>query len=106
VKVSFAVSGNGKQVTSLKTNNLPLYCEGGGPPLPIPFANAKIARQGTFTSTGKYIIKEGPLKGQLEAKLKITGKFLKGGKETGTLTTTYVKDPKCSGKSSYSTSKA
>jgi hypothetical protein len=44
-----------------------------------------------------------PKKGQAGAKLKITGKFLKGRKEQGTLTTTYVGFSSCSGKSSYST---
>jgi hypothetical protein len=103
VTVSFKVSSSGKQVTGLRTSNLPLYCQGGGPPVPVRFANATISKQGTFKSSGKYIIKEGPLKGQLGTTLKITGKFLAGGKETGTLKTTYAKTPSCSGSSSYST---
>jgi hypothetical protein len=106
IVVSFKVSAGGKRVTGLTTNNMPLYCEGGGPAVPIHFASAAISKQGTFTSTGKYVIAIGPLKGQLGTKLKLTGKFGKDGSEQGTLTTTYIKTPKCSGKSSYSTKRA
>jgi hypothetical protein len=106
VTVSFKVSHSGKQVTALTISNTPLYCSGGGRPIPIHFAPAAISKSGTFTSTGKYVIIEGPLKGQLGTKLKITGKFLAGGRESGVLTTTYVKTPSCSGKSSYGTTKA
>jgi hypothetical protein len=103
VNVSFTVSGNGKQVTSLKTSNVPLYCSGGGPAIPTRFKNATISANGSFTSTAQNIIKVGPFKGQVGEKLTITGKFVKGRSERGTLTTTYPKLPSCSGKSPYST---
>jgi hypothetical protein len=103
VLVSFKVSSSGKQVNALTITNIPLYCSGGGKPIPVHFKNASISSKGTFSSTGKYVIAEGPKKGQVGNKLKITGKFLKGGKEQGTLTTTYVGFSSCSGKSSYST---
>lgn len=45
VVVSFKVSANGKQVTGLSTSNLPLYCSGGGPPIPIHFKSAAIFEQ-------------------------------------------------------------
>ncbi len=90
-------------MSALRTSNVPLYCSGGGKPTPVHFKNASISSKGTFSSTGKYLILEGPKKGQVGAKLKITGKFLKGGKEQGTLTTNYVGFPNCSGKSPYST---
>jgi hypothetical protein len=103
VAVTFKVSPSGKQVTALSVSNTPLYCEGGGPPTPVRFKNASISAAGTFTSTGQWVIKEGPKKGQVGTKLKITGKFLKGRAERGTITTTYVGFSNCSGKSSYST---
>jgi hypothetical protein len=103
VVLSFKVSSNGKQVSALTSSNVPLYCSGGGRPTPVRFKNASISSKGTFTSAGQYVIQEGPKKGQVGSKLKITGKFLKGGLEQGTLTTTYVGFPNCSGKSSYST---
>lgn len=103
VVVNFKVSSGGKQVTGLTVSNTPLYCSGGGKPTPVHFKSASISSNGTFSSTGKYVIAEGPKKGQVGTKLKITGKFLKGGKERGTLTTTYVGFSNCSGKSSYST---
>jgi len=104
IGVSFKVSGNGRKVTSLSTSNIPIYCSGGGPPIPVHFKSASISSNGTFTSTGRNIIEIGPLKGQVGEKLKITGKFLKGGREQGTVTTTYPKAPaSCSGKSPYTT---
>jgi hypothetical protein len=104
IVVSFKVSSSGKQVTALEISNTPLYCSGGGKPTPVHFKNASISRQGGFSSTGEYVILEGPLKGQVGTKLKITGKFHKGGSETGTLTTTYLGVPNtCGGKSSYTT---
>ncbi len=103
VTVSFKVSANGKQVIGLSTSNIPLYCSGGGKPIPIRFKSATISSKGTFSSTGKYLILEGPKKGQVGANLKISGKFLKGGKERGTLTTSYVGFSNCSGMSAYST---
>jgi hypothetical protein len=103
VTVSFKVAANGKQVTGLSTSNVPLYCSGGGKPIPVRFKNATISGKGTFSSTGKYLVLEGPKKGQVGANLKISGKFLNGGKEQGTLTTSYVGFASCSGKSGYST---
>jgi hypothetical protein len=103
VVVSFRVSSNGRQVTGLETSNTPLYCSGGGKPTPVHFKSASISANGTFTSTGQYVIREGHNKGQVGTKLRITGRFLEGRAEQGTLTTTYVGFPACSGKSSYST---
>jgi hypothetical protein len=99
--ISFEVSPNGKQVTALSVSNTPLYCSGGGPPTPVRFKNASISAGGAFSSTGQWIIEVGPKKGQVGTKLKISGKFLKGKAERGTITTTYVGFPTCSGISAY-----
>ena len=101
--VSFKVSANGKRVTALKINSTPFYCQGGGPPTPVSFPSAAISKAGTFTSASKRVIGEGPLKGQVGTKLELTGKFVKGGGEQGTLTSTYPKTASCSGKSTYTT---
>ncbi len=103
VAISFKVSRSGSEVTSLATTNVPFYCQGGGPPVPAHFKNAAISTKGTFTSTAEVRIEIGPLKGQIGEKLRITGKFLKGRKERGVLTTTYPKAHECSGSSSYAT---
>ena len=84
-------------------SNLPFYCPGGNGAIPVKFADAPISKSGTFTSTGKYVTLEGPLKGQLATKLKITGTFGKGGSEQGTVTSTWVKLHTCSGESTYTT---
>jgi hypothetical protein len=104
ITVKFKVSSSGKRVSSLTISNTPLFCQGGGPATPVHFKNAAISAHGAFTSTGRYVIKVGPLKGQLGIELKITGKFSKGRREQGTLTTTYLKAKQCSGKSAYATS--
>jgi hypothetical protein len=105
ITVSFKVSKNGKQVTGLKTNNLPFYCSGGGRPVPIAFKNATISKAATFTSTGVQIISSGPKKGQKGATLRITGRFLASRKESGKVTTTFPKSlgTSCNGTSQYST---
>ena len=103
VSVSFKVSGSGARVTSLALTNVPLYCEGGGPPIPVRFKDAVISAKGTFTSKAQVMIKVGPLKGQVGERLTIAGKFLKGRSEQGKLTTTYPHAQQCSGSSSYST---
>jgi hypothetical protein len=103
IDVSLEVSSNGKQVTSLQISNIPAYCSSGGPPIPTKFKKASISSKGTFTSKAEYVIKAGPLEGQVGETLKITGKFLEGRREQGTLTTTYPKAKSCSGKSSYTT---
>ncbi|HEY8304231.1 MAG TPA: hypothetical protein VIG42_06550 [Solirubrobacteraceae bacterium] len=103
IGVSFRVSSNGKKVTLLSITNIPIYCSGGGPPIPIRFKDAAISSKGAFTSKANYVIKVGPLKGQIGEKLKITGKFLKGRSEQGTLTTTYPHAAACGGKSPYTT---
>lgn len=101
--VSFKVSANGRQVTGLKTNNLPAYCSSGGPAVPIKFKNATVSKSGTFTSTGVQIISVGPKKGQKGATLKITGRFTSGGTESGTLTSIFPASSSCNGSSGYST---
>jgi hypothetical protein len=103
ISVSFKVSPNGKRITGLTISDTPFYCQGGGRAIPERFANASISKSGSFTSTGKFVIKEGPFKGQLSTKLKITGKFGPGGIEHGTVTSTWTKSPECTGKSSYTT---
>jgi hypothetical protein len=101
VVVTFKLSSSGKQVTELSVSNTPLYCSGGGPPTSVRFKNASVSAGGTFSSSGQWVINEGPKRGQVGTKLKITGKFLKGGAELGTITTSYVGSPSCGGKSSY-----
>lgn len=106
ITVSFKVSHNGKRITGLTISDTPFYCQGGGRAIPLRFANASISKSGTFTSTGKFVIKEGPFKGQLSTKLKITGKFGSGGTEQGIVTSTWIKAPECTGKSTYTTRKS
>lgn len=105
IAVSLKVSHNGKLLTGLRISDTPFYCQGGGRAIPARFANASISKSGSFTSTGKFVIKEGPLKGQVGTMLKITGKFGPGGAEHGTVTSTWPKAPQCTGKSSYTTHK-
>jgi hypothetical protein len=102
VTVSFKVSKSGTRVTALLLSNVPLYCSGGGPAIPVKFHAATVSKSGAFSSTATVVIMVGPLKGQVGEKLTITGKFSKAG-EHGTVKTRYVKAPSCGGESSYST---
>lgn len=103
VTVTFAVPKGARKVTALRISDTPIYCPGGGPPIPVSFKTAKISKRGTFSSTATYVIKAGPRKGQVGARFKLTGTFAKGGHEAGRLTTTWVANAKCSGSSKYTT---
>jgi hypothetical protein len=103
--VTFKVSKSGQRVTSLRINNLPFYCSGGGKPVPISFRDAKISKRFTFQSTGVQTIKVGPKKGQKGAKLTITGRFIRGRSELGTITTRFpaTVEIACNGTTTYTT---
>jgi hypothetical protein len=105
ITVAFKVSKDGKKITRLRTNDLPFYCSGGGPPVPIKFKNATISKAGTFNSTGVQIISSGPNKGKKGATLTLTGRFLRGRQESGKITTTFPASVggSCNGSSKYST---
>ena len=102
IAVTFHVSASGAKVSALKISNMPIYCSGGGPPVPITFKTARVAK-GKFKSTGKQTISVGPKKGQTGATLSITGTFGKRGKESGKLTIKYSSAPTCGGTSTYTT---
>lgn len=103
IVVSFKVSASGSKVTGLRISTLPLYCSGGGPAVPISLKPTVITAKGTFKSTGTQTISSGPFKGQIGARLSITGTFIAGGKERGKLSVAYTKAPTCSGSSAYKT---
>ena len=71
--------------------------------MPITFTAAKISKAGTFTSTGVQHISTGPLKGQLGARLSITGTFGAGGSEHGAVTVKFPTAKSCDGTTTYST---
>jgi hypothetical protein len=102
IAVTFKVSASGRKVSALKISNMPLYCSGGGPAVPITFKPASIAK-GKFKSTAKQTISAGPSKGQTGATLSITGKFASHGKQSGKLTIKYPNAPACGGTSTYTT---
>jgi hypothetical protein len=106
ITVKFKVTAAGRKVTNLTISNTPFYCEGGGRPLPVRFPGATISSAGTFSAQATNVIKEGPLKGQVGERLKITGKFGEHNVEQGKLTTTYPKSPRCTGSSGYTTKKS
>lgn len=103
IAVSFAVSANGRKLTKLRISDIPLFCSGGGPPVPITFKAATISKAGTFKSTGVQHISTGPLTGQLGARLSITGTFGAGGSEHGAVTVKFPTAKSCDGTTTYST---
>ncbi len=104
VGVSFRVSGDGRQVLAVRLTKLPIYCKGSPPPAArISFHSAAIVG-GRFTAKGRDAIPVGPLKGTPVATLTMTGTFAPGGRESGTITTTFAGSAsKCGGHSSYTT---
>ncbi len=106
ITISFRVSASGAEVENLRISGLPIYCAGSGPPgtPKIKFQNARISASGSFSSPGKDVIATGPLKGSVVATLLVSGSFAAGGREHGTVTTTYSGPAKrCGGHSSYAT---
>ena len=104
VTISFKVSAAGV-IQSMRLSGLPNYCGRAAPGAPkIAFPNTKVAANGTFSIPGKDLVAAGPLKGSVVATLRVSGRFASGGKEGGTLTTTYGGPAKkCGGHSTYTT---
>jgi hypothetical protein len=103
ILVRFKVSKSAKTVSSLRISDIPLFCSGGGPPVAITFKDATISHTGRFKSTGKQIIEVGPRKGQIGTTLSISGRFLSGGHERGTITTANAASKACGGTTTYKT---
>ena len=83
--ISWKVTATGKKVKQLAITNTPLFCEGGGAPVPLKFPAAAISKKGRFTTTATRKITEGPSAGKPQVEVTINGRFAKGGKATGTL---------------------
>lgn len=98
IPISFKVSNNGKKVSKLNPQSLPLFCEGGGGPTVLKVSNAAVDKKGAFTTTGRETAN-----GKIVATVKITGKFQSGGREKGKLKVTYQFAKDCNGSTTYTT---
>jgi hypothetical protein len=103
--VTVTLKLTGKKVSGLTISDVPLFCSGGGPAIPIHFSKATITTTGKFTSTGKYVIKAGPFKGQVGERLTIKGKFAAKGKLTGTVKVVFLNAPQCGGTTTFAASR-
>jgi hypothetical protein len=103
--ITVALKLTGKKISGLTISDIPLFCSGGGRPIPIHFSKATITTTGTFTSTGKYLFTIGPFKGKVGERLTITGKFAAKGKLTGTVKVVFPNSPQCDGMTTFSASK-
>ncbi|MGO9902355.1 MAG: hypothetical protein ACLP0J_22305 [Solirubrobacteraceae bacterium] len=90
------------RLTKANLSNFPIYCSGGGPPIPIAFAGAKIAKTGKFTTKSEYEIKLGPLKGKIGDRFVLSGVFTSRGTVSGKLETANLDVPACGGTSAFS----
>jgi hypothetical protein len=95
----------GKKVSGLTISDVPLFCSGGGRPIPIHLSKATITTAGRFTSTGTYLFQVGPFKGQVGDQLTINGRFSTKGKLTGTLKVVLPRTPACNGTTTFTASK-
>jgi hypothetical protein len=98
--VSFKVTASGKKVTGFKVRlSLPNSCGYGGPEPTQFFKPAKISH-GRFSGT---VTEKSAISGKVVDSAKVTGRFLAGGKEQGTVKTTVPAAKRCNGTFSYST---
>ena len=101
--VSFKVARSGKKVTGFKVRlSLPNSCGYGGPAPTQSFKPAQI-RHGRFSGT---VTEKSATSGQVVDSAIVTGKFLAGGKEQGTVKTTVPAAKRCNGTFTYSTKAA
>jgi hypothetical protein len=98
--VTLTTHGNTLRRATL--SNVPIYCSGGGPAIPVRFGKATISPRGAFTAHGIYRIAVGPKKGQIGDRLTLSGRFSGHGTVSGTLRTVVVGIPSCSGTSRFS----
>jgi hypothetical protein len=90
------------KLTKANLSNFPIYCSGGGPPIPITFPGANASKTGKFTTKSDYKIKLGPLKGKIGDRFVLSGTFTSKGTASGKLKTVNLDVPKCGGTSSFS----
>jgi hypothetical protein len=96
VEIEFSVPASLGKVRDLTTGDIPQYCEGGGVPTQtLDWGNMKITG-GKFS--GKVAEKA---EGRVIAHGMITGKFLAGGKVTGTLKSTFTPAISCDGQTTF-----
>lgn len=96
VEVEFSVPPSLSKVRSLTTGDIPTYCAGGGiPTQTLDWGNVKIMA-GKFSGT---VAEKGQT--SVEAHGVLKGKFLAGGKVTGTLKSIFAKAPSCSGSTTF-----
>jgi hypothetical protein len=90
------------KLTKANLSNFPIYCSGGGPPIPITFPRAKVSKTGRFTTKSDYKIKLGPLKGKIGDRFVLSGAFTSHGTVSGKLKTVDLNIHKCGGASAFS----
>jgi len=91
----------GKKVSGLTISDIPLFCQA----IVVHFSKATISTTGRFTSTGKYVIAVGPLKGQVGFRETIKGKFAAKGKLAGTLKSVSTHAAACGGTTTFTASR-
>jgi hypothetical protein len=90
------------KLTSGHLSNFPIYCSGGGPPIPVSFPAAEVSKTGKFTTNSDYKIKVGPLKGKIGDRFVLSGTFSSHGTVSGKLKTVNLDSPTCGGSSRFS----
>lgn len=101
-RTTYLVSMNlkGAKLSQITLSNIPIYCSGGGPPIPVTFPKTTISKAGRFTVKATVRIKVGPKKGRIGEKLTLSGRFAHG-KVSGTLKTDFVSFAQCSGSTRF-----
>lgn len=99
--ISFSVSKTGKSVSHFKIKFAPfIFCQGGG--VTMKSRSARVSGSGIFKAT----LALETIGGKPDGNMTVSGKFAKGGKETGKVTVAMnavLPGSSCNGASAYST---
>lgn len=102
IPITFKVSENGKSVSHFTmTPKYPTNCSGGGFPT-MKSRSARISRKGTFTAKLPLVSTLPPPR-KRDGTVTVTGRFGRGGKESGKVKTVVTSSKSCDGRWFYST---
>lgn len=99
--IAFSLKLSGARVGPVKISDIPIYCQGGGPPIPRTFPTVRLSSTGTFTTRTTFRPTLGPLKGKVTSRLTITGRFTRSGRMRGRIKVVDITIPNCGGSTTF-----
>lgn len=99
--IAFSLKLSGTRVGPVKISDIPIYCVGGGAPIPRTFPTVRLSATGTFTTRTTFKPTFGPFKGKVTSRLTITGRFTTSGRMSGKITVVNLTLAKCGGSTAF-----